>query len=117
MKSSNKLTISYVIISLLLFLTLMAGGVYGVYVSVGLNFVRSSVGNASFGDVGGVSNVSYGGTVNFSPSMTGIIVLSVGLIVLAVLDLIAMIKQIIFFRQFKFVRESKIEAGIERKIK
>ena len=116
MKKSNKVSVFYVLASIALFLVLLIGGGYGVYVSVGLNFAKSSVPNIAEGG-GGVSNVSIAGTVNYSPSMTGIILLSIGLVVLAIIDLTILIKQIVFFKQFKAVRNSKIEQKIERKIK
>ena len=77
-------------------MVLAAGGVYGIYVSVGLNFVRSSLSNVTGGSGVGASNVSFGGTVNFESSMLGVIVLSIVLIILAIIDLISLIKQIIF---------------------
>ena len=49
--------------------------------------------------------------------MSGIIILSIILIVISVLDLVSLIKQIIFFKQFKMVRESSLEEKIERKVK
>lgn len=116
MKKSNKLTAFYVCSSLVLFLVLIGGGIYGLYVSIGLNFVRSS-GLDVQNNFDGVANVSYGGTVNFSLNMTGVIILSVVLILLSIFDLIAMIKQIVFFKQFKFIANSKIEKMVERKTK
>ena len=78
MKKSNKLTVFYVISSVSLFLVLLLGGIYGVYVSVGLNFVRSnSVPNEIAGGNNGLANVSFGGSVNYSPSMVGVIFLSI----------------------------------------
>ncbi|MBO5344907.1 MAG: hypothetical protein J6A51_03320 [Clostridia bacterium] len=116
MKKSNKITILYIISSILLFVTLVGGGVYGVYLSVGFNFVRSRINGIS--NVGAnASNVSFGGNANFSTSMTGVIVLSVALIVLAVFDFVSLIRQIVFFKQFKAVRESSIEKDVEKKIK
>lgn len=116
MKKSNKITILYIISSILLFVTLVGGGVYGVYLSVGFNFVRSRINGIS--NVGAnASNVSFGGNANFSTSMTGVIVLSVVLIVLAVFDFVSLIRQIVFFKQFKAVRESSVEKSVERKVK
>lgn len=114
---NNKLSFFYITTSVLLFLTLFAGGVYGVYVSVGLNFMRSNISNISGGVVGDASNVSYGGAINFSPSMTGVIVLSIVLVILSIFDFVGLIKQIIFFRQFKVVKNSCLEKKIESKVK
>ena len=117
MKKSNKLTVFYVLSSVSLFLVLLLGGIYGVYVSVGLNFVRSnSVPNDMAGGNNGLANVSFGGSVNYSPSMVGVIFLSIILIVIAVFDFITLIKQVIFFKQFKAVNDSKITKKIESKI-
>ena len=117
MKKSNKISLFYVVSSLSLFLVLMLGGVYGLYVSVGLSFMRSSVSNIADVGAGGVSNVSFGGSVNFTQSMTGVIILSIVLVVLSVIDFINLIKQITFFKQFKLIKNSSIEKGIERKVK
>ena len=85
MKKSNKISVIYVCCSLLLLGALLFGGVYGIYVSVGLSFMRSSVSNVTEGVQNmGVNNVSYGGSVNFSSSMVGVIILSIVLIVLAI---------------------------------
>ena len=113
MKKSNKLTVFYVLSSVTLFLVLLFGGVYGVYVSVGLNFVRGTVPNPVQNE--GVSNVSFGGNVNYSPSMTGVIFLSIILIVISIFDFITLIKQVIFFKQFKAVKSSKITKKVEQK--
>ena len=117
---NNKVSFFYITTSVLLFLTLLIGGAYGVYLSIGLSFVRSNASNVA-GDVAGnvanVSNVSYGGSVNFSPSMTGVIVLSIGLIVLALFDFVALIKQIVFFKQFKVIDNACITKKIESKTK
>ena len=99
MKKSNKLTIFYVLSSVTLFLVLLVGGIYGVYVSVGLNFVRGTVTDEVAG--GGVSNVSFGGNVNYAPSMAGVIFLSIILVIISVFDFITLLKQIVFFKQFK----------------
>lgn len=116
MKKSNKLTFFYVISSVSLFLVLLFGGVYGVYVSVGLNFVRSnSVPNEMVGNNNGLANVSFGGSVNYSPSMIGVIFLSIILIIIAVFDFITLIKQVIFFKQFRAVEKSKLTKKIESK--
>lgn len=115
MKKSNKLTFFYVLSAVGLFLVLLGGGVYGVYVSVGLNFARSSVPNIA--ENGAVSNVSMTGTVNYTPSMTGIIFLSIILVVISVFDFISLIKQIVFFKQYKIVKNSSLEKKIEQKTK
>ena len=116
MKKSNKLTVFYVISSVLLFLILLGGGVYGVYVSVGLSYAGSNMTNISNSRT--ATNVAY----NVAPasggsSMTGVIILSVALIVLSVLDLISLIRQIVLFKQFKAVKNSAIESAIEKKVK
>ncbi len=113
MKKSNKLTVFYVISSVSLFLVLLFGGIYGVYVSVGLNFVRSSV-PEPIGETG-VSNVSFGGNVSYTPSMTGIIFLSIILVAISIFDFVMLIKQVIFFKQFKAVKNSKITKKVEQK--
>ena len=116
MKKSNKLTVFYVISSVSLFLVLLLGGIYGVYVSVGLNFVRSnSVPNEIAGGNNGLANVSFGGSVNYSPSMVGVIFLSIILIVIAVFDFITLIKQVIFFKQFKAIERSSLTKKVESK--
>lgn len=118
MKKSNKVTAFYVIASLLLFLTLLGGGVYGVYLSVGINFMRSTVSNVTDAAAGGTAqNVAYGGMVDFQPSMIGVIILSIVLIVISIFDLISLFRQIVFFKQFKLIRESRIEKFVEGKIK
>lgn len=116
MKKSNKVSLFYILSAMGLFLVLLGGGAYGLYVSVGLNFAKSSVPNISEGG-NGVSNVSLAGTVNYTPSMTGIILLSLFLVVLAIIDFTILIKQIVFFKQFKSVRNSSIEQKIENKTK
>lgn len=116
MKKSNKVSVFYIISSVCLFLVLVFGGVYGIYVSAGINFVGSTINNVGQG-AGTASNVAIGGTVASKPSMSGIIILSIVLIVIAVFDLIALIKQIVFFKQFKAIKESAIEQKIERKVK
>lgn len=117
MKKSKKLSVFYILSSLSLLLVLVFGGVYGIYVSVGLNFVRQSASNLNGVPVGGASNVSFGGSVNFEYSMTGVIILSMALVVLAVFDFVSLIRQIVLFKQFKIVRESAFEKGIEKKVK
>lgn len=117
MKKSNKVSAFYVISSLCLLLVLAAGGIYGIYVSVGVNFARSTMSNMTGSVSEGISNYSYGGTVNFQGSMVGVIILSIVLVVLAVLDIISLAKQVVLFKQFKIVRESKVEQKIEKKIK
>lgn len=119
MKKSNKTSVFYILSSVLLLGAMLFGGIYGIYISVGLNFVRSSVANIS--DVGagnsGATNVAFGGTVNFESSMTGIIILSVILVILAILDIISLIKQIVLFKQYKMVRNARFEKVIEKKVK
>lgn len=117
MKKSNKLSLFYVLSSVSLLLVLIFGGVYGIYVSVGLSFVRQSASNMTGVPSGAASNVSIGGSVNFNYSMVGIIILSIVLIVLAIFDLVSLIRQIVLFKQFKVVRESVFEKGIEKKVK
>ena len=117
MKKSNKVSIFYVLTSMFLFSLLVFGGCYGIYLSVGLNFVRSSVSNITDGVNTGAQNVSFGGSVDFQSSMIGVIILSIILIVLAIFDFVSLIKQVVLFKQFKLVRESKLEQKIERKVK
>ena len=117
MKKSNKVSVFYALSSFLLFSILIFGGCYGIYLSVGLNFVRSSVSNLTDGVGTGAQNVSFGGSVNFPTSMIGVIILSIVLIVLSVFDFISLIKQIVLFKQFKIIRESKLESKIEKKVK
>ena len=110
----NKVTIFYITSSVLLFFLLIGGGCYGIYISVGLSFVRNGVSNI----VDGVAqNVSFGGTVNFSYSMMSVIILSIGLIILSIFDFILLIKQIVFFKQFRIIKDSNLEKGIENKVK
>ncbi|MBR7172308.1 MAG: hypothetical protein IKD36_00760 [Clostridia bacterium] len=116
MKKSNKVSLFYILSSVALLLVLIFGGVYGIYVSVGLNFMKQSVANVA-GAPGSASNVSIGGTVNFEYSMVGVIFLSIALVVLSIFDLVSLIRQIVLFKQFKVVRESVIEKGIEKKVK
>lgn len=116
MKKSNKLSVFYVIASFILFGSLIFGGCYGIYLSVGLKFVRSNISNLTDG-AGEATRVSYGGSATFAPSMTGVIILSIVLIVLSVLDIISLVKQIVLFKQFKAVRNSKIEQKLEKKNK
>jgi len=117
MKKSNKVTAFYVLSSILLFGALIFGGVYGIYVSSGVNFMGSAMNNVP-NTSGTASNVSMGAeSVGMRPSMSGIVILSITLIVISVLDFVSLIKQIIFFKQFKMVRESSVEKSIEKKVK
>lgn len=117
MKKSNRLSVFYILSSLTLFLVLIAGGVYGVYVSVGMNYMGTAMSGIAE-TTGTVSNVAFGGVNGQAkPTMSGIVFLSIILIVISILDLISLIKQIIFFKQFKVVRESSLEEKIERKVK
>jgi len=117
MKKSNKITAFYITASVLLFLCLLGGGIYGIYLSIGINFMRSTVSNVTDAAQGGVSNVSYGATANFEQSMIGVIILSAILIIISIFYLISLVKQIVLFKQFKFIRESKITNAIEKKVK
>lgn len=116
MKKSNKISLFYILSSIALFLSLLVGGIYGVYVSIGLNFAKSSVPNIAEGG-NGIANVSFAGTVNYTPSMTGIIFLSLILVGLAIVDLIILFRQIVFFKQFKIIKSSAITEKIEEKTK
>ena len=113
-KKSNKITLIYVVSSIVLLLLLIGGGIYGIYLSVGLSFVRNGVSNIADGSA---MNVSYGGAVNISNSMIGVTILSVALIVISILDIVSLVKQIVLFKQFKTIRESNIEKSIEKKVK
>lgn len=115
MEKTNKITVFYVISSVTLFLVLLLGGVYGVYVSVGLNFVRSNTPVGDYGGENGIANVSFGGNVNYSPSMVGVIFLSIILVVISIFDFFTLIKQVIFFKQFKAVNNSSLTKKIEAK--
>ena len=115
MNKSNKLSLFYVLSSVLLFFALIGGGIYGIYISVGLSFVSNSVPESI--DAGGISNVSFGGSVNYTPSMTGVIFLSIALIVISIFDFITLIKQIVFFKQYKLISNSTLEKKIEQKTK
>lgn len=118
MKKSKKVSIFYIVSSLLLFTGLIFGGCYGVYLSIGLKFVRSSVSNFTEGmNAGDAKNVSFGGSVNYSTSMVGVIILSIALIILAIFDFIYLIKQITFFKQFKSFEKLSIVEKVEKKIK
>jgi len=112
MKKSNKVSIFYILSSVTLLLVLVVGGCYGIYLSVGLSFVRNGVSNITNN---GAMNVSFGGSINFSYSMVGVILLSIALIVLAVLDFVSLIKQIILFKQFKVFNNLDTEKTIEKK--
>ncbi len=116
MKTSNKISFFYIATSLTLLLVLIFGGVYGIYVSVGLSFIRQSAESVA-GVNNAASNVSFGGTVNFDYSMVGIIILSIALIIVAIFDLISLIRQIVLFKQFKMIKNSSIEKGVEKKVK
>ena len=117
MKKSNKVSIFYVFSSLALLLVLIGGGVYGIYISVGLSFVNNSMQNVVGLPAGAASNVSIGGTINFEYSMVGIIILSIVLIVLAIFDVVSLIRQIVLFKQFKAINNSAFEKQIEHKVK
>lgn len=112
MKKSNKTSIFYILSSISLLLVLIFGGCYGIYMSVGLSFVRQGVANVTNG---GISNVSFGGTVNFQTSMLGVIILSIALIVIGIIDFISLTKQIVFFKQFAVVKDSNLVKNIEQK--
>ena len=114
MKKTNKTSFIYIISSVSLLLLLIFGGCYGIYVSVGMDFIRRGV--STIADTG-ATNVSFGGMVNFETSMFGVIILSVILVVLAVLDFVSLIKQISFFKQFSIVKNSTIAQTIEKKNK
>ncbi|MBP3581460.1 MAG: hypothetical protein J6J33_01760 [Clostridia bacterium] len=116
MKKSNKISVFYFLSSGLLLIALIFGGVYGIYISVGLNFVKGNSLNVAE-TMGRASNVSFGGSVNFESSMSGIIILSIALIVLGVFDIVTLFKQVVFFKQFKTIKNSTLEQVIERKIK
>ncbi len=115
MEKSNKITVFYVISSVTLFLVLLLGGVYGVYVSVGLNFVRSNTPVGDYAGENGIANVSFGGNVNYSQSMVGVIFLSIILVVISIFDFFTLIKQVIFFKQFKAVNNANLTKKIESK--
>lgn len=116
MKKSNRLSVFYILSSITLFLSLVFGGIYGVYISLGMNFMGNRISGVTE-SVGEVSNVSFGGVEGVKPSLTGIVILSLILIVVSILDLISLIKQIVFFKQFKAIKESTLEEKIERKVK
>lgn len=117
MKKSNKITAIYVLCSVSLYLVLLFGGGYGVYVSVGMNFLNNMMSNVANVAEGDVQNVATVDEVNGNASFSGIIILSVILIVISVFYLISLIKQLIFFKQFKIIRESGLEHMIEDKVK
>lgn len=112
-KKSNKISLLYVISSSVLLLLLLGGGIYGVYLSVGLSFVRNGVSNIADGSA---MNVSYN-NFNNANSMIGVTVLSVALIIISILDIISLIKQIILFKQFKIIEDSKLTKKLEKKSK
>lgn len=115
MKKSNKLTIFYILSSTFLLVLLLGGGIYGVYLSVGLSFVRSGVTNVA--DSVNASNVAFGGSINVQSSMISVIILSIVLIVLAIFDIISLIRQVVFFKQFKMIKQSTLEKSVEKKVK
>lgn len=117
MKKSNKISLFYILSSISLLLVLVFGGIYGIYVSVGLNFASQNMANVAGVPNGGATNVSIGGTVNFEYSMVGVIILSLALIVVAIFDIVSLIRQIILFKQFKVIQESSFEKAIEKKVK
>lgn len=117
MKKSNKVSLFYILSAISLLLVLMFGGIYGIYVSVGLNFVKNSVAVLPEGSAGVASNVSFGGTVNFEYSMIGVIILSIALVVISIFEFVSLIRQIILFKQFKVIRNSMIETAVEEKVK
>lgn len=116
MKKSNKISVCYIICSLSLLLALIFCGGYGIYISVGLSFMRSTVSNVS-GNTGGVRTVSYGSVASFESSMTGVIILSVAILVLAVFDIISLIKQVSLFKQFKIAQTLEEKIGGKKKFK
>lgn len=117
MKKSNKITAFYVISSISLCLVLLLGGAYGVYLSVGMNFMRSTVSNVTDVSDGVTQNVSLAENNAAQPSLTGVIILSAILIVISIFDMISLIRQLVFFKQFKLVRESGLEHFIEDRVK
>ncbi len=116
MKKSNKISVFYFLSSTFLLLSLIFSGAYGIYLSVGLKFVNGNAINVA-DTAGRASNVSFGGSVNFESSMFGIVILSIILIVLGVFDIVSLFKQIVFFKQFKAVKNSAIEQVVEKKTK
>ena len=114
MKKSNKTSIFYIMSSIALFLLLFGGGCYGIYLSVGLSFVRNGVSNLTDGSA---MNVSFGGMVNFSYSMLGVIILSAALIVISIFDFISLTKQISLFKQFKILKTSNLDDNEKKKPK
>lgn len=119
MKKSNKISVFYILTSIALFLILAGGGAYGIYVSFGLNYMSSTFSNVAGGLNGAAQNVGYVSDVGAGNkiSMTGITVLSLALIVLALFDFVSMIKQIVFFKQFNIVKNSTLEQVVEKKNK
>lgn len=119
MKKSNKISVFYILTSIALFLILAGGGAYGIYVSFGLNYMSSTFSNVAGGLNGADQNVGYVSDVGAGNkiSMTGIIVLSLVLIVLALFDFVSMIKQVVFFKQFNIVKNSTLEQVVEKKNK
>ncbi len=117
MKKSNKISVFYILSSIMLLFVLVGGGVYGIYVSLGFKFMNNTFSNV-VGGVDSATNVAYSsGGYAENYSMTGVIILSIALIVLAIFDFISMIKQLMFFKQFKVVKNSTLEQVVERKVK
>ena len=118
MKKSNKTTLFYVLTSIALFVVLAGGGVYGLYLSIGMNYVGSTgyAGEASNSNLR-TMNVAYQNNVSSSVngSSVGMIILSAFLIVISICDFVSMIKQISFFKQYKFVRNSSLLTSVESK--
>lgn len=117
MKRSNKITAFYVLCSVSLFLILLVGGGYGIYVSVGMNFLNNMMSNVANVAEGDVQNVATVDETNVNASFSGIIILSAILIIISVFYMISLIKQLVFFKQFKIIRESGLEHLIEDKVK
>lgn len=114
-KKSKKISIFYIISSLSLLALLVFAGVYGLYISVGLSFMRSNVSNLAEG--GGVRTVSYGIMSNYESSMTGVIILSIAIIVLSIFDIVSLFKQIHLFKQFNVVQKFESKFGSDKKIR
>lgn len=116
MKKSNKISVCYIICSLSLLFALIFCGGYGIYISVGLSFMRSTVSNVA-GSSGEVKTVSYGSVASFESSMTGVIILSIAILLLAVFDIVSLIKQISLFKQFKIAETLDDKLGGKKKSK
>lgn len=117
MKKSNKITAFYVLCSVSLFLILLFGGGYGIYVSVGMNFLNNMMSNVANVAEGDVQNVATVDETNMNASFNGVIILSAVLIIISIFYMISLIKQLVFFKQFKIIRESGLEHLIEDKVK